>query len=289
MYIIRRMTMNIMSELTAQQENSMDFLKEWAFHRAMITPIVEEDGIPDEKYADSEEIRKKISSQITPRNPRIQSGQIRLLMGYEEPINILILGSAGAGMFITVPFSPFANPANDEEYLLGGNRPSYLQVLQIWLTGNINGLLLQNSWLIDTLTSEELAGVYEPASERRGSEITHQGDPRLDYRQLEFKKLAELHGRDMTLTDLLDAAILDGMVVRGNNIVTTANTFDVLAGNYQPVATRTETPHADVLFLLDKKLVGYGYTDENGNLVFSNWLDEKLHTFNNTIVCKPKR
>lgn len=279
--------MNTMSGLTTQQKNSREFLKEWAFHCAF-TPIVEEDDIRDEKYADSEEIRKKISSQITPRNPILQTGQIRLLMGYEEPISVLILGSAGAGMFITVPFSPFANPATNDEYLLGGNRPSYLQVLQLWLTGNINGLLLQNSWLVDTITPEELAGVYKPASERCGSEITHPKDPRLEYRQLEFKKIAELHGRDMKLTDLLDTAVLDGMVVHGNNVVTTANTFDVLAGNYQPVVD-TETPHADVLFLLDNRLVGYGYTDENGNPVFSDWLDERLHTYNKTIVCKPKR
>lgn len=142
-------------------------------------------------------------------------GQIRLLSQPEELIWVLTLRAWDGGAWLIVPFSPFSCPATEEEYLLGGGRTEYLDVLQFWNTRTVNALFLRRSWLVDTLTPEEirrsdiffdcsLQGIDVPGEllVHTGLPIVSVDDPRLDYKSGSLARFASLDAADLQLAEL---------------------------------------------------------------------------------------
>jgi hypothetical protein len=145
----------------------------------------------------------------------LRAGQIRLLSQPAQMIWVLLLRCWGNGTWLVLPFSPFPFPANDEELLLGGQRTEYLDVLQFWNMRSLHALFLRRSWLVDTFTEEELQSAETffaamisadeiPAQllQRTALPITEVTDLRLDYKQKNLAKFAELDAADFIWNEL---------------------------------------------------------------------------------------
>ncbi len=139
-------------------------------------------------------------------------GEIRLLSldlipEATRPIYVLVLGEWPSNMVMVTPFSLMPVPADPGELLLtpGGERGMLLQTLQSWNSRTIPVWLLKQSWIVDTVSKEELRdarallgfalrGVH-PAPEvtqRTGAPLLSRDDPRHRYRKRETKLLAPL-------------------------------------------------------------------------------------------------
>ena len=145
----------------------------------------------------------------------LRAGQIRLLSQPAQMIWVLLLRCWDNGLWLVLPFSPFPFPANNEELLLGGQRAEYLDVLQFWNMRSLYALFLRRSWLVDTLTEEELQSAETffaamisadeiPAQllQKTALPITEVTDLRLDYKQENLAKFAELDAADFIWNEL---------------------------------------------------------------------------------------
>lgn len=152
-------------------------------------------------------------------------GQIRLLSQPDEMVWVLILRPWGeTGNFLAIPFSPIPFPATDEEWLLGGRRAQYLDVLQIWNARTLHALFLRRSWLVATLNSAELqaANTLFDASltgtplpdtllQNTGLPIFRADDPRLEYKSESLARLERLDAADFHWNELCAEAASQGI------------------------------------------------------------------------------
>ena len=175
-------------------------------------------GVSVDKSADADAGQSQ-AAVARPDLEELLPGQIRLLAQPEELVWVLTLRAWGGGAWLVVPFSPFSSPATDEEYRLGGGRTEYLDVLQFWNTRTVNALFLRRSWLVDTLTPEEMrraeilfdcsltgADVPDDLLAHTGLPIVSADDPRLDYKSESLARFTGLDGVDLQLAELCGEA-----------------------------------------------------------------------------------
>lgn len=276
-----------MKLLSQAQQNSFNFLKEHMLIKMMghqsNAPLVCND-------TNSDAFNTIFTAQVSSREPDLRVGQIRLLYGFQQHTIVLIKERLDCGTFVVVPFSRFSNPATNDEYLLGGCRPAFLQVLQLWLEFTTSGLLLQNSWVIDTLTYNEMQELIIPNPDRCGVEIYNEtADPRVAYREDETQRLKPVRAKSEKLRELLNKAWFSGITIYEKELVTQNNTIEVLSNKYYRKQTPEIDKSMDVLFFENMRLMGYGYINEDDEPVIKHWMHKDANkAYDSIIICSSK-
>ncbi len=201
----------------SRKQWTQDFLWEYQLYRKLMQRATDDSSenielVSQQPVGDS----KPALAAVAKMNLEgLQVGQIRLLSQPDDMLRVLVLREWAPGLWLVVPFSPFPAPATDEEFFLGGRRTEYLNVLQFWNARTLNSLFLRRSWLIDTLTPQELqqAELCFSASisgdtlpdellTRTALPITTAPDPRLDYKQEMLAHFAALDAADFEWGEL---------------------------------------------------------------------------------------
>jgi len=132
----------------------------------------------------------------------LQAGDIRLLHPALEPHAlryVAIVAPQGTTAWIVVPLGLLAEPATPGEFQTDHSAPP-LRVLSVWNRLPIPADALQRCWLVDRLTSDELAWLQtaiDPEDKRAtipplrtGPPLRHPLDPRHDYldREAQFRQ-----------------------------------------------------------------------------------------------------
>ncbi len=129
---------------------------------------------------------------------RVGVGQIRLLHPAavpeaDRPFYVAVLEARGPGLLLIAPFSRFAQPATEGEWVTG-RKAKPLRVLCVWNARAVPVSLLRSGWAAGRLTAAErqaaltlrrcLRGEAEPRAallRRTGPPIVHPRDPRQSY------------------------------------------------------------------------------------------------------------
>ncbi|MFA6929689.1 MAG: hypothetical protein WCT05_05135 [Lentisphaeria bacterium] len=203
-------------QFQSRKQLTQSFLHEYQLYCRLLDQAGEDPGEdPDKKNLRSKfGSRQSLAAAAPPDFAGLQSGQIRLLSQPDQMIWVLALRCWGGGIWLVVPFSPFPFPATEEEFLLGGKRTEYLDVLQFWNARTLHALFLRRSWLVDTLTPQELQtaevlfnaslsgdALPEELLARTALPITAAPDPRLNYKQQSLARFAALDAADLQWTE----------------------------------------------------------------------------------------
>lgn len=146
---------------------------------------------------------------VRPFDRPIAVGQIRLLSSEltpdtDRPLFVAVFGDWDEGEVLIAPFSPFSVPAIPGEWLTARTTP-VLRVLQIWNARTVPIAVLEKSWRVDDFADKECETAWhifehealgrELASEveeQVGPPLVHADDPRRQYLDEEFERLALL-------------------------------------------------------------------------------------------------
>ncbi|HPY90316.1 MAG TPA: hypothetical protein PLE92_10785 [Lentisphaeria bacterium] len=217
------------------------YLRRSELQRLALADAEEDEPAPSYEVADAPPLRPR--AQAAPHDlEELLPGQIRLLSQPKEMVWLLILRQWDSGTWLIVPFSPFSFPATEEEYLLGGNRTKYLDVLQFWNARTLNALFLRRSWLVSTLTPEEMQcveilfdsslsgdAVPDDLLANTGLPIVSADDPRLDYKTENLVRFTDLDSADLQMTELFSIATAQPVA----NVVTASATAKPAAAEPQ--------------------------------------------------------
>lgn len=199
-----------------RQQWTQNFLQEYQLYRSLLNQAndISGENAPIEQKP-AWVAKPPLADAAEPDMDGLQPGQIRLLSQPEQMVWCLLLRNWGAGVWLIVPFSPFPYPATDEEFYLGGKRTEYLDVLQLWNARTLHALFLRRSWLVDTLTPQELQyaeclfdastcgeELPEELLARTALPITAAPDLRLDYKQESLARFAALDAADFEWGEL---------------------------------------------------------------------------------------
>ena len=203
------------SQLSRQQW-TQNFLQEYQLYRSLVNQAGNDSSVkPMGQKTIWTTSKPPLADAAEPDMESLQPGQIRLLSQPEQMVWTLLLRNWGAGVWLVVPFSPFPYPATNEEFYLGGNRTEYLDVLQFWNARTLHALFLRRSWLVDTLTPQELEDAEsffdasvcgedlpEELLARTALPIIVAPDLRLDYKQENLARFAALDAADFEWNEL---------------------------------------------------------------------------------------
>ena len=151
----------------------------------------------------------EISSQVSPFDPGVAPGQIRLfsartLPEADRPVYIAVLSEWTPGWLLVAPYSRFSIPGTVGE-LDTGREALPLRALSLWNSHTMPAEFLDESWIIDQLTREELRDALavfrhitygddlpKELSSRVGLPIHHPSDPRIAYQSAESLMMSPL-------------------------------------------------------------------------------------------------
>ena len=203
--------MTIIPPLDAGSRRDMTsrFIDDYLFHRHLLQAVADDH---DDTASDQDGAQAQLRSTQRPADfdwQPLHAGEIRLLSQPDTLCYVLIVQRWDDVHYLVVPFSRFSLPATDEEILLSHTRAEYLSVLQLWNARTLHPLFLRRSWLVDTLTADELAlvrdalayvltgeGNSEHFINRMALPIRRAFDPRLDYKDSALERFAALDATD---------------------------------------------------------------------------------------------
>lgn len=93
---------------------------------------------------------------------QIEVGQIRVFADAKEPLTALVVSSRGLVGYRLVPVSPYRVPASEREMKVGE------RVFQLWNACIAAKGFVERSWIVDTLTEEEVRQIRTALAERGG-------------------------------------------------------------------------------------------------------------------------
>lgn len=148
----------------------------------------------------------------------IRENEIRLLALPDEAIYVFVYEATDEVTYIVIPFAKYNNPATDEEIRIGNRTAEDLSVLQLWNARTMCSMLLRQSYLIGTLTDEEVEQVHDAYdcdmfggvskyADQMGSPITYMEDPRVMYKYRSLERFHKIDALDLLLLDLLGDAL----------------------------------------------------------------------------------
>lgn len=199
--------------------HSEAFLHDYLLHKSLQESLKAEAQEPASQplYSQKNALPKSRSMDYAELLP----GEIRLLAQPEEMLCLLLLAEQGCGLWLVLPFSRFPFPATEEEFLLGGGRASYLDVLQFWNMRSLNAMYLRRGWRLGELNVKELEQVAlllrahfgdEPLANellaKTGLPIYEVGDPRSAYKAEALQDFAALDQADLQWMQLCDQATM---------------------------------------------------------------------------------
>lgn len=187
-----------------RKQNTEDFLRSYY----IISVMSEVSGYDEEEdYGDDSHVEL---APITPHDPQLEVGQIRLLSPTEFTTYVVLLQRWGKEAFLTMAFSHYNSPATDEEFKPQYSRGLFLNTLQAWNTRTISDKVLAKSWHVDNLPEKDLqdardfwnhfitgAELPERLLERSGIPIMDGDDIRIEYMQEELQNFAPIEKLEM--------------------------------------------------------------------------------------------
>lgn len=144
------------SDINALRKNATRrFLTRYAIRRTLETvdgaePVVDGDG-------EASLGRQDLSGLVRPYDREIREGVIRLLAQAERPTYVLVAKELGKGLWLTVPFSGYADPATDGEMSVIASGGTGLDVLQLWNAKILLSSTLAKGWKVATAPEDVLA------------------------------------------------------------------------------------------------------------------------------------
>ena len=201
-------------ELTKlRREATQKFLLAYKL-RKQLGEVVTEDNETTMKSDNDSDMREKCAHLVRPFDHDIGAGQVRILSGVENIAYILVARKWDADSWLIVPFSMYSSPATDTELQVKVNGGVGLRVLQLWNARSLLTQTLEKSWLVHTLSEEDLAdaltawqwsvGVGELSEDqlaRTGMPIMRRDDPRVEYQDVSLANFAKIDAADFTLTE----------------------------------------------------------------------------------------
>ena len=201
-------------ELTKlRREATQKFLAAYKM-RKQLGEVASEDNVPTMESDNDSDVREKCSRLVRPFDPSVAAGQVRILSGVENIAYVLVARKWDADSWLIVPFSMYSSPATDTELQVKLNGGVGLRVLQLWNARSLLTQTLEKSWLVHTLSDEDLAdaitawqwsvGVGELSEDqlaRTGMPIMKRDDPRIEYQDASLANFAKLDAADLALSE----------------------------------------------------------------------------------------
>ena len=218
--------MNVIHPEDWQAERLANWLLDWEL---LQVPCGEEDEAAEEPVGDNRLYSGSTSSChqldaaeapddlppecVAPADKEIEVGQVRLMIPQradEAPLYLAVVKAEDGETVCCVPFSRLSVPATPDELLSGRETPA-VRVYCLWNTASVSLVVLGESWIVDTLTGEELGrltrarlSVEKTGSvpidlrQEAGPPLFHPEDPRRIYRRQEEERLDHILVREHT-------------------------------------------------------------------------------------------
>ena len=201
-------------ELTKlRREATQKFLLAYKL-RKRLGAVATEDNETTMKSDNDSDIREKCAHLVRPFDHDIGAGQVRVLSGVESIAYVLVTRKWDEGSWLVIPFSMYSSPATDTELKTKVTGGMGLRVLQLWNARSLLTQTLERSWLVHTLSEEDLAdaltawqwsvGVGELSEDqlaRTGMPIMRRDDPRVEYQDVSLANFAKIDAADFALIE----------------------------------------------------------------------------------------
>lgn len=141
-------------------------------------------------------------------------GQVRLLSNTERPTYVLLLRRWTDESFVVMPYSPYDDPATDEEFKSEWDGGQCLRVLQVWNVRTLQDASLKKSWLIGSQDEQDVEEAWhvwqavlgatkleDSLLKRTGYPIFSEEDARLQYKQEELANFALQDAVDLVIAE----------------------------------------------------------------------------------------
>ena len=232
--------------------------------RKQLGAVATEDNETTMKSDNDFDMREKCAHLVRPFDHDIDAGQVRVLFGVESIAYVLVTRKWDEGSWLVIPFSMYSSPATDTELQTKVTGGMGLRVLQLWNARSLLTQTLEKSWLVHTLSEEDLAdaltawqwtvGVGELTEDqlaRTGMPITNRKDSRIEYQDISLANFAKLDAEDLALSERLGliAAVREAIAGKRQSAFVKAPIFEkqdyALAARYQggrPRGSRRRRP-----------------------------------------------
>ena len=207
--------MNNVKITEVRKKSTRDFLVAYELRKQLArvgTDDMQFDSSPEETAAAQEECAKR----VRPFDGDIAVGQVRALSGVREITYALVARKWDDRSWLVIPFSSFSVPATDAELKMKVDGGLGLRVIQLWNARSLLTATVAESWLVHTLSNEDVAdvisawqwtvGVGELSEDqlvRTGMPIVRRDDPRIAYEDAVLENFAELDAADLAATERL--------------------------------------------------------------------------------------
>jgi len=201
--------MNVIQPEDWQAERLASWLLDWE----LLQVPCEEGEAGRRQLAAAEAVDDLSPDCVAPADGEIEVGQVRLMIPQRAdaaPLYLAVVKAEDGGTACCVPFSRLSVPATPDELLSGRETPA-VRVYCLWNAASVSLVVLGESWIVDTLTGEELErlsrawlSVKETGSvpsdllQEAGPPLFHPEDPRRVYRRQEEERLDHILVREHT-------------------------------------------------------------------------------------------
>ncbi len=168
------------------------------------------DTTPEENAA----AREECARLVRPFDDDVAAGQVRALSGVKEITYALVARKWNDRSWLVIPFSSFSEPAMDTELKLKIDGGLGLRVVQLWNARSLLTETIAKSWLVCTLSDEDVADVVsawqwsvgsgelsDGQLARTGMPIMRRDDPRIAYEDEALANFAELDAADLAANE----------------------------------------------------------------------------------------
>ena len=242
-------------ELTKlRREATQKFLLAYKL-RKQLEEVATEDNETTLKSDNDSDMREKCAHLVRPFDHDIGAGQVRVLSGVESIAYVLVTRKWDEGSWLVIPFSMYSSPATDTELQVKVNGGVGLRVLQLWNARSLLTQTLEKSWLVHTLSEEDLAdaltawqwtvGVGELTDDqlaRTGMPITNRKDSRIEYQDISLANFAKLDAEDLALSEKLSFLITAARAALAGRVLSSFKESKVFEHDYALAAADAIEP-----------------------------------------------
>jgi hypothetical protein len=203
-----------MTKLTkARRAATRDFLVAYEL-RKKLARIDADDIVVDSSPEEDAAAREECARLVRPFDGDIAVGQVRALSGVQEITYALVARKWDERSWLVIPFSSFSVPATDTELRLKVDGGVGLRVVQLWNARSLLTETVAKSWLVSTLSDEDVAdvvsawqwsvgigGLSGDQLARTGMPIMRRDDPRIEYEDEALANFAELDSADFAAAE----------------------------------------------------------------------------------------
>lgn len=186
--------------------------------RKQLGEVASDDNVTTMKSDNDFDMREKCAHLVRSFDRDIDAGQVRVLSGVESIAYVLVTRKWDEVSWLVIPFSMYSSPATDTELQIKVTGGMGLCVLQLWNARSLLTQTLEKSWLVHTLSEEDLAdalaawqwtvgvgALTDDQLARTGMPITNRNDSRIEYQDISLANFAKLDAVDLARSELIAA------------------------------------------------------------------------------------